>query len=80
MKSEEVGEWKKFTFRLITQAKQVKEDVRSLVEIVSDSWPYVLGEIKLIKDRKAEPIELKCQLEPSKDYLPTTCYYLNLTL
>lgn len=43
MKSEEVNEWKKFTFRLVGNTKEVTVDTRSLIELTSIKWPYYLG-------------------------------------
>jgi endo-beta-N-acetylglucosaminidase D len=43
MNTEEAGEWKIFTFRLVTSLKALRNNVRSIVELTSIKYPYNLG-------------------------------------
>ena len=79
MKTDEMGEWKRFTFKLLTTLKSLKADVRSIIELKSLKFPYNLGEIKLVKGRK-EFHSINCVLSASKDMVPSDKYYLNLTV
>lgn len=51
-KIEDVNDWKRYTFKLITNLIQANSSIRSIVEISSLKTPYFIGEIKLIKGKK----------------------------
>ena len=43
MGTSEIDDWKRFNFKLITSVKNLKADVRSIVEMQSNRYPYYLG-------------------------------------
>ena len=61
MGTQEEGEWKRFTFKLVTSLKAIKADVRSIIELQSIKWPYYLGEVKLVHGKKESDL-VQCLL------------------
>ena len=43
MGTQEEGPWKRFTFKLVSSLKVLKNDIRSIIELKSIKWPYYLG-------------------------------------
>ena len=43
MGTSEIDDWKRFNFKLITSVKNIKADVRTIVEMQSNRYPYYLG-------------------------------------
>jgi hypothetical protein len=50
---EEINGWKRFTFKMGTAIKEVKQDIRSILEIRSIQYPYLLGDVKIVPVRLA---------------------------
>lgn len=79
-KSEEVNDWKTYTFKLVTALSRVPILTRSILELTSIKIPYYLGQIKLLNGKKADSPPIKCLLENSRDRQPASNYYLHLTI
>ena len=79
VKTEPVNDWKRFTFRLVTELKSLKGPIRSIIELTSIKAPYYIGEIKLMKSSKETHL-IKCRLSNSQDMIPAGKYYLNLAI
>lgn len=60
--AEDINDWKRFTFKLVSGLKQLTAPVRSIIDLTSIKYPYQLGEIKLIKGRKPESSSIQCLL------------------
>lgn len=41
--TENINEWKRYTFRLVSSLAEAKTSIRSIVELTSIRWPYYLG-------------------------------------
>ena len=79
MGTDEINGWKKFTFKLLTKLKAVKNNTRSIIELSSIKIPYNIGEIKFVKGKKVSD-SIKCTLENSSEMIPTDQYYLNIKI
>ena len=64
----------------MTVLAEVKSDIRSIIEIVSQRQPYLLGEIKILQAHPVQKSDLACRIEVSREYTPNNHYYFNVLL
>ena len=58
----------------------MSSDIRSIIDITSSDIPYSIGSIKIISSDNLPMFPVTGTLSISRDYVPTTTYYLNLRL
>lgn len=46
----------------MTVLTEVKSDIRSIVDIVSQKQPYLLGEIKILQGQPIQKSDLACRI------------------